>query len=77
VLKLSRGQSITGRLLDVLTLLRVACKRGAHTDRVRFKVLVDAHGDGRQCATTVGLWALIGPGNTVAPVITIMLERED
>jgi hypothetical protein len=76
-LKLPGGQSLTGRLWDVLWLLRIACKRAAPgTDRVHFKVLVDTHGDGRHRAT-VGLWALIGPGDTVAPVITIMLEGED
>src|SRR6266446_2086391 len=76
VLKLSGGQSITGRLWDVLWLLRMACKRASGTDRVHFQVLVDTHGDGRHRAT-VGLWALIGPGDTVAPVITIMVEGED
>jgi len=75
VLELKGGQSLTGRLWDLLWMLRAASGGGANSDRVHFQVLVDVHGDGRH--ETVSLWALCGPGDDVQPVITIMLEGED
>jgi hypothetical protein len=69
------GQSTKGRLWDVLTMLRFAIRSHRDTDRVHFKVSVDVKGDGKH--ETVSLWALIGPGDTAAPVLTIMLESED
>lgn len=75
VLELKGGQSLTGRLWDVLWMLRVASGKAANSDRVPFQVLVDIHGDGRR--ETVSLWALCGPGDDRRPVITIMLEGED
>jgi hypothetical protein len=75
VLELKRGQSLTGRLWDVLWMLRVVCDRAGKTDRVRFQVLMDVPGDGHH--EIVKLWALCGPGDDAEPVITIMLERED
>jgi hypothetical protein len=75
VLELKGGQSLTGRLWDVLWMLRAACDRAGGTDRVHFQVLVDIHGDGRR--EMVNLWAVCGPGDDARPVITIMLEGED
>lgn len=75
VLELKGGQSLTGRLWDVLWMLRAACDQVGHTDRVYFQVLVDVEGDGRH--ETVKLWALCSPGDDAQPVITIMLEGED
>jgi hypothetical protein len=75
VLELKGGQSLTGRLWDVLWMLRVASGKAANTDRVHFQVLVDANGDGRH--EMVRLWALCCPGDDAQPVITIMLEGED
>jgi len=75
VLELKSGQSLTGRLWDLLWMLRLASDRAASTDRVHFRVLVDVHGDGRR--KVVKLWALCGPGDDAQPVITIMLEGED
>jgi hypothetical protein len=75
VLELKGGQSLTGRLWDLLCMLRVASRKAANSDRVHFQVLVDVHGDGRR--ETVSLWALCGPGDDAQPVITIMLEGED
>ena len=75
VLELKGGQSLTGRLWDVLWMLKVASGKAANSDRVHFQVLVDVHGDGRH--ETVKLWALCGPGDNAQPVITIMLEGED
>ena len=69
------GQSTKGRLWDVLTMLRFAIRSHRDTDRVDFKVAVEVKGDGKH--ETVCLWALIGPGDTASPVLTIMLETED
>jgi hypothetical protein len=74
-LVLSGGQSLTGRLWDVLWMLRLACNQARGTDRVYFQVLVDVNGDGRH--ELVKLWALCGPGDDARPVITVMLEGED
>jgi hypothetical protein len=75
VLELKGGQSVTGRLWDILSVLRAACGRAGDTDRVHFQVLVDVHGDGPH--EVVKLWALCGPGDDANPVITIMLLGED
>jgi hypothetical protein len=75
VLELKGGQSLTGRLWDLLWMLRVASGKAAKSDRVHFQVLVDVHGDGRH--NVVKLWALCGPGDDAQPVITIMVEGED
>jgi len=75
LLELKGGQSLTGRLWDLLWMLRVASGKAANSDRVYFQVLVDVDGDGRR--ETVSLWALCGPGDDARPVITIMLEGED
>ncbi len=75
VLELKGGQSLTGRLWDLLWMLRTASRRAGSTDRVHFQVFVDVDGDGRR--KTVKLWALCGPGDDTRPVITIMLEGED
>lgn len=74
-LELKGGQSLTGRLWDVLQMLRVACGQAGGSDRVHFQVLVDVNGDGHH--ETVDLWALCGPGDDARPVITVMLEGED
>ena len=74
-LELKRGQSLTGRLWDVLWMLRLASGRASNADRVHFQVLVDGQGEGHR--ELVKLWALCGPGDDAQPVITIMLEGED
>ena len=53
------------RLAAVLTALLAAIRQARGTDRVEFHALGAA------------LWAQCGPGDTAAPVITIMLEGED
>ena len=75
VLELQGGQSLTGRLWDVLWTLRAACDRAGNADRVDFQILLDVHANGH--LETVRLWALCGPGDNAGPVITIMLEGED
>jgi hypothetical protein len=74
-LELKGGQSLTGRLCDVLWMLRLACGRASHADRLHFQVLVDVEGDGHR--ELVKLWALCGPGDDAQAVLTILLEGED
>ena len=75
-LKLPGGQDVQGRMHDVFWMLQQAIKREmGGTNRVDFRVLVDVHGNGRH--TPVELYSVCGPGDTEAPVITIMLQGED
>ena len=55
------------RLAEVLREMLTAIRRGGTrgTDRVTFEAL------------GASLWAQCGPGDTAAPVITVMLEGED
>lgn len=64
------GQSIQGRLWDVLMVLRA---RARDTDIVLFDVIVAERGEHH----TVRLKAIIGPGDDGEPVITIMFPNED
>ena len=68
------GQSVTGRLHDLLTLALFAAKRAGNSDRVYFKVSF-LMSPGR--LETVEVIAHIGPGDTAAPVLTIMLPEDD
>jgi hypothetical protein len=69
------GQSIEGRLWDVLYAWRYAIAlQGSDTDRIYFKVSVKS---GERERKNVDLWSLIGPGDEGEPVITIMLRGED
>jgi hypothetical protein len=67
------GQSVTGRVWDVLNVLRTAIRANRDTDRVNFKLRV---WNGVQFEN-VALWCQCGPGDTPEPVLTIMLEGED
>ena len=70
------GQSLKGRLWDVLMVLRTLIRfMPQGDDRVHFSVQVDEKGDGNH--QTVKLWAHIGPGDSGEAVLTIMLEGED
>jgi hypothetical protein len=77
--ELPPGQSLRGRLWDVLTVLRytirAALKVDEHTDRVHFQVRVN-DGPGRP-PRSVCLWCQVGPGDEGESVLTIMLEGED
>ncbi len=74
-------QDISGRLWDVLTMLRLAAKRGG--EEIRFLVTVvnwvrvGGERINRTRRETVILKALCGPGDNGEPVITIMLPDED
>ena len=53
------------RLAEVLAALLAAIRQARGTDRVTFEAL------------GASLWAQCGPGDTAAPVITVMREGED
>jgi hypothetical protein len=65
------GQSEQGRLWDILQVLRATGRNAG--ERHEFKVIV-AKGVRREL---VDLVAVVGPGDTPEPVITIMLPSED
>ena len=67
-------QDETGRLWDVLWMLRCAVARGAKGSEVRYTVMVDNDGLGPR---PVELKAVCGPGDDGEPVSTIMLPDED
>src|SRR3989338_1398153 len=68
------GQSTTGRLWDVLNVLRIAIRSGPPpTDMVLFSVLFRM----TEGTEPVNLKALCGPGDNAEPVVTIMLPNED
>jgi len=66
-------QDVKGRLWDVLYMLALHGK-GASSDRVSYTISVRNQPD---ALTEVFLVAVIGPGDTAAPVITVMLPGED
>ena len=74
-------QDISGRLWDVLTMFRLAAKRGG--SEIRFPVTVinwvcvGGERINRTKRETVILKALCGPGDNGEPVITILLPDED
>ena len=71
------GQDETGRLWDVLNVLRFAIARQQKDcERVDFAVHVrndNSEGD----PPLVPLYALCGPGDDGEPVVTVMLPSED
>ncbi len=68
------GQSESGRLWDVLWMLRTAIQSSrARGEVIQYGVLVR---DGRQ-PREVKLKAMCGPGDDAEPVVTIMLPGED
>ena len=70
----SFGQSVAGRLHDLLTLALFAARASKGTDRVYFKVdFLMAPGK----SETVDIIAHIGPGDSPAPVLTIMMPEDD
>ena len=72
------GQDATGRLWDLLHVLRMEIKKGTirkdhPIDRVDFKVIFDQGAE----KPLVDFYALCGPGDNAEPVITIMMPDED
>lgn len=75
--ELPSGQSVKGRLWDVLWMAKLAIAKAnakGDTDRAYFNISVD-RGNGR--SDIVDLWIHVGPGDTPEPVLTIMLTSED
>lgn len=70
---LPEGQDLTGRLWDVLWMLRCAIACAGDNDRVNFTVHIF---DGKR-HHPVELYAVCGPGDHGEPVITIMRPDED
>ncbi len=68
------GQSERGRGHDLLWVLFNAIKRQAEGDTVMFKVIFL---QARNRQETVKLKAIIGPGDSADPVITILRPEED
>jgi hypothetical protein len=77
------GQSITGRLWDVLNLLGVTARasKGRHLSIINFKVIFllrqETFNSEITTRKTITLKAVCGPGDHGEPVITIMLPGED
>ncbi|HTY14723.1 MAG TPA: DUF6573 family protein, partial [Methanoregulaceae archaeon] len=80
------GQSINGRLWDLLNVFRVTASQARHTDRIYFNVAFLMPGVSQwdktiQCPVeheeVVTFKAICGPGDDMKPVITIMLPWED
>jgi hypothetical protein len=67
-------QDEAGRLWDVLMMLYFGIKRSPGGDRIDYELIVRQR-DGSM--RTTALYATVGPGDTAAPVITIMLPNED
>jgi len=68
------GQSVTGRVHDLMVLALFAARRTINTDRVTFKVDF-LMAPGRK--ETVEVIVHIGPGDEGEPVLTIMLPEDD
>lgn len=63
------GQSVNGRVWDVVWMAKLAVNRATRRDTLRFEVII-----GRKTQSYV---MKIGPGDTPAPVITIMRPEDD
>jgi hypothetical protein len=70
----ANGQSVRGRLWDVLNVARFAiCGAPQGADRASFSVSVARE----QGSETVRMYVHVGPGDDGSPVLTILLEGED
>ena len=72
VASVEQGQSIEGRLWDVLNVLRFSALTGG--TEVLFKVIFIEKGT---ITVEIKLKSVCGPGDEGGPVITIMLPEED
>jgi hypothetical protein len=71
----AEGQSIQGRLWDLLFVLRFAIANARDTDTILFKVLFLMSAG--STPVPIELKAVCGPGDDGEPVLTIMLPDED
>ena len=78
-------QDLTGRLWDLLWMLRMSANRSRGSSVIVFRVVFEllrekARATGiihHRCKETVELKAVCGPGDDGEPVITVMLPGED
>ena len=72
------GQSVEGRIWDLLWMFGSAARRSRHASTIQFRVLfVTMKESGSIVTEDVLLKAVCGPGDEGEPVITIMLPWED
>jgi len=72
--KLQGAQDVQGRLWDVLTMLKLASRRGG--TEIRYKLIMDRNENGHRLRYLT-LKALSVPGDDAEPVITVMLPHQD
>ena len=72
----SLGQSVDGRLWDVLWMFRCAASK-FEGDTLFFDVIFTMPHGKETRQQTIKLKAICGPGDSMEPVITIMLPNED
>jgi len=70
-------QDEDGRLWDVLTMARLACRSGGRLHRVTFQVLRVPNTPRATQPRLVHLALIVGPGDTGEPVLTITLPHQD
>ncbi|MGL6196711.1 MAG: DUF6573 family protein [Thermoguttaceae bacterium] len=70
-------QDQVGRMWDLLTMLRFAAKAGGGRDTVMFSVACVPRDGKTKHPKKLSLKAVIGPGDNMEPVITVMLPGED
>ncbi|MFE3002795.1 DUF6573 family protein [Nocardia sp. NPDC059246] len=70
------GQSITGRTWDVLMMAKLAAMNNRSASAMEFKVLRLVNGSNSTKPQPVTLCLHCGPGDTAAPVLTIMAPRD-
>jgi hypothetical protein len=68
------GQDETGRLWDILNVLRSSVPAAGKDDVLHFDVLIAKGGN---LPRRVGLKSHCGPGDNLEPVITLMMPDED
>lgn len=72
------GQSVEGRIWDLLWMFGCAARRSRHARTIQFRVLFATMKESGSIVTDdVLLKAVCGPGDDGEPVITIMLPWED
>ena len=80
------GQSVEGRLWDLLWMFSCAARQSRHTSIIKFHVLfetmqetgnIEGQAGKRILTEDVVLKAVCGPGDEGEPVVTIMLPWED
>ena len=73
-LSAGEGQSLTGRLHDLLTMAMLAARKGLGSNRVEVEVLFLMRPGVTELVKVI---AHVGPGDDPAPVLTLMLLGDD